>query len=77
MVMLLNIYILCLPILKTTQIIHADLQLIKKLFVPRRHHKSFSYTAVIIWNALPKNMKSSETFTRLKKLYIKKTLEEN
>ena len=24
-----------------------------KLFIPRTHHKSFSYTGVIIWNALP------------------------
>ena len=27
----------------------------KKLFVPRTHHKSLSYTGVIIWNALPEN----------------------
>ena len=26
----------------------------KKLFVPRTHHKSFSYTGVIIWNAYQK-----------------------
>ena len=31
----------------------------KKLFVPRTHHKS-----VILWNALPENIKSSETFTK-------------
>ena len=49
----------------------------KKLFVPRTHHKSLSYTGVIIWNALPENIKSSKTFTKFKNLYIKKTLEEN
>ena len=27
----------------------------KKLFVPRTHHKSLSYTGVIIWSALPEN----------------------
>ena len=49
----------------------------KKIFVPRTHHKSLSYTGVIIWNALPENIKSSETFTKFKNLHIKKTLEEN
>ena len=49
----------------------------KKLFLPRTHHKSLSYTGVIIWNALPENIKSSKTFTKFKNLYIKKTLEEN
>ena len=49
----------------------------KKLFVSRTHHKSLSYTGVIIWNALPENIKSSKTFTKFKNLYIKKTLEEN
>ena len=49
----------------------------KKLFVPRTHHKSFSYTGVIIWNALPENIKPSKTFTKFKNLYIQKTLEEN
>ena len=48
----------------------------QKLFVPRTHHKSLSYTGVIIWNALPGNIKSSETFTKFKNLYNKKTLEE-
>ena len=28
-----------------------------KLFVPRTHHKSFPYTCVIIWNALPENIR--------------------
>ena len=46
----------------------------KKLFAPRTHHKSLSYTGVIIWNALPENIKS---FTKFKNLYIKKVLEEN
>ena len=41
------------------------------------HHKSFSYTGVITWNALPENIKYAETFTRFKKLYIQKSLEEN
>ena len=45
--------------------------------VPRTHHKSLSYTGVIRWNALPEKIKSSETFTKSKKLYGKKTLEEN
>ena len=49
----------------------------KKLFFPRTHHKSLLYTGVIIWNALPGNIKSSKTFTKFKSLYIKKTLEEN
>ena len=49
----------------------------KKIFVPRTHHKSLSYTGVIIGNALPENIKSSKTFTIFKNLYIKKTLEEN
>ena len=49
----------------------------KKLFVPRTNHKSLSYTGVIIWNALPENIKSSETFTKFNSFYIKKTLEEN
>ena len=49
----------------------------KKIFVPRTHHKSISYTGVIIWNALPENIKSSKTFTKFKNLCIKKTLEEN
>ena len=49
----------------------------KKLFVPGIHHKSLPYTGVIIWNALPENIKYSETFTRFKNLYIKKTLEES
>ena len=31
----------------------------KKLFVPRTHHKFFSYTGVIIWNALTENIKSA------------------
>ena len=48
-----------------------------KLFVPRTHHISFSYTGVIIWNALPENITKSETFAKFKQLYIKKTLEEN
>ena len=48
-----------------------------KLFVPRTHHKSFSYTGVIIWNALPEKIKKSETFANFKQLFIKKTLEEN
>ena len=48
-----------------------------KLFVPGTHHKSFSYTGVIFWNALPENIKKSETFAKFKQLYIKKTLEEN
>ena len=48
-----------------------------KIVAPSSHHKSLSYTGVIIWNALPENIKSSETFTKFKKLYIKKTLEEN
>ena len=48
-----------------------------KLFVPRTHHKSFSYTGVIIWNALPENMKKSEKIAKFKQLYNKKTLEEN
>ena len=43
-----------------------------KLFVPRTHHKSFSYTGVIIRNALPENIKKSETFSKFKQLYIKK-----
>ena len=43
--------------------IHSDLQ-------PKNHHKSLSYTGVIIWNALPENIKSSETFTKFKNLYI-------
>ena len=30
----------------------------KKLFVHRTHQKSFSYTGVMIWNALPENIKS-------------------
>ena len=47
----------------------------KKLFVPRTHHKSFAYTGVIIWHALPENIKSAETFTKFKKLYIQKTSE--
>ena len=46
----------------------------KKLFVPRTHHKSLSYTGVIIWNALPENIKSSKTFTIFKNLYIKKKI---
>ena len=41
----------------------------KKVFVPRTHHKSFSYTGVIIWNALPENIKSAETLSIFKKLY--------
>ena len=41
------------------------------------HHKFFSYTGVIIWNALPENIKSAETLTKFKKFYIKKTLEDN
>ena len=49
----------------------------KKFFVPRTLHKSLSYTGVIVWNALPENIKYSETFTKFKKLYNKKTLEEN
>ena len=49
----------------------------KKLFVPRTHPKSLSYAGVIIWNALPENIKSSKTFTKFRNLYIKKTLEEN
>ena len=44
----------------------------KKLFVPRTHHKSLSYTGVIIWNALPENIISSETFNKFKILYILK-----
>ena len=32
----------------------------KNIFVPR----SFSYTGVIIWNALPENIESSETFAK-------------
>ena len=48
-----------------------------KLFVPRTHYKSFSYTGVIIWNALPENTKKSGTFAKFKQLYIRKTLEEN
>ena len=48
-----------------------------KLFVPRTHYKSFSYTGVIIWNALPENIEKSETFAKFQQLYIKKTLEEN
>ena len=45
----------------------------KKLFVPRTHHKSLSYTGVIIWNDyqktynLQKNLPNSRTYT-LKKL---------
>ena len=27
-----------------------------KLFAPRTHYKSFSYTGVIVWNALPENI---------------------
>ena len=49
----------------------------KKIFVPRTLHKSLAYTGVIVWNALPENIKYSETFTKFKKLYNKKTLEEN
>ena len=49
----------------------------KTIFVPRTHHKSLSYTGVIIWNALPENIKSSKTFTKFKNLYNKKVLEEN
>ena len=45
----------------------------KKVFVPRTHHKSLSYTGVIIRNALPENIKSSETFIKFKNLYIEKT----
>ena len=41
----------------------------KKLFVARTHHKSLSYTGVIMWNALPENIKSSKTFTKFKNLY--------
>ena len=44
----------------------------KKLFVHRTHFKSLSYTVVIIWDALPENIKSAETFTKFKKLFIKK-----
>ena len=32
----------------------------KKVFVPRTHQKSFSYTGVIIWNTLQENIKSAE-----------------
>ena len=49
----------------------------KKIFVPRTHHKSLSYTGVIIWNALPENIESSEIFIEFKNLCINKTLEEN
>ena len=49
----------------------------KKLFVPRTHHKSFSYTGVSIWNALPENIKSAETFIKFKNCIFEITLEEN
>ena len=45
-----------------------------KLFVPRTHHKSFSYTGVIIRNALPENVKKSETFAKFEQLYNKKNI---
>ena len=44
-------------------------QILKKIFALRTHQNSLSYTGVIIWNALPENIKSSETFTKLKNLY--------
>ena len=49
----------------------------KKWYVPRTHHKFISYTGVIILNAFPENIKSAETFTTFKQLYIKKKIEEN
>ena len=45
-----------------------------KLFVLSTHQKSFSYTGVIIWNALAENIKKSKTFAKLKQLYIKKNI---
>ena len=46
-----------------------------KLFVPRTHHNSLSYTGVAVWNTLPENVKSAETFDQFKKFYVKLTLD--
>ena len=46
-----------------------------KLFVPRCHHRSISYTGVCIWNALPENIKSAETFIKFKHLYVQRILQ--
>ena len=64
MVMCLNIYTLCLTNIKDHSNYSLRSSANKKLLVPRTHHKSLSYTGVIIWNALPENIKSSETFTK-------------
>ena len=34
------------------------------------------YTGVIVWNALPEHMQSSETFTKFRKWYIQITWRE-
>ena len=49
----------------------------KTIFVHRTHHTSLSHTGIIIWKALAENIQSAETFTKLKKMYIQKTLEDN
>ena len=49
----------------------------QKIFFPQTHHISFSYTGVLIWNALPENIKDSVTFMKFKHMYIPKALEEN